>query len=97
MDSSSHSNYNCYVGIFSILVGVSFNLLYTHNLISSYEERISDLERQSVEYKNNNKHLKCRFFRKIEDIQKSIKDTDEKIVELDKCVNNFINENKEFV
>ena len=97
MDSSSHSNYNCYIGIFSVLLGVSFNLLYTHNLISTYEERISDLERKSVTYEDNNRHLKHRIFRKVEDIQKSLKDTNQKLVALDECVNVFIEENRDFV
>lgn len=96
-DTYSNSNYGCYIGVFSLVFGLSFNVFYINNLIYNYENRINTLERLSSQHERTIKHLKYKISHKYEDISDNIKLLDVKIETLDTVMNGFIEENKEFI
>ena len=78
MDDYCDTNYTNYIGIFSMIAGVTLNIVYTYRCLSKYENRILFLEGKISEIEAKERYLKYDFNRKIADLLSIVKDTNQK-------------------
>ena len=89
--------YTCYIGIFSMIATVTFNLLYTSKITSKYENRILALEKKidNISYNIRNKHISLYSY--IQDLENKLKKTNKKTNEIESLVNAFIEDSNEIL
>jgi Fe2+ transport system protein B len=97
MEQNLDSTYTCYVGIFSMIASVTFNILYTSSIISKYETHISNLEKRLESFLQRERSANISLLAKIQDLENKLKKTNKKTNEIESLVNVFIEDSNEIL
>ncbi len=97
MEENLDSTYTCYIGIFSMIASVTFNILYTSNIISKYETNILNLEKKFETFLQRERNTNISLLAKIQDLENKLKKTNKKNNEIESLVNIFIEDSNEIL
>ncbi len=97
MEENLDSTYTCYIGIFSMLASITFNILYTSKAITKYETHIANLEKRLESFLQKERNTQITLFAQIQDLENKLKKLNKKTNEIDAVVNVFIEDSNEIL